>query len=311
METLVASLNTVLYMLLVMVLGRWVVGRLPERDTVVAQLNRLVFSMFLPFMVFQNIYTTDIKSAFDGRLLVYLLTVLCAMWLLLMVLAPKWVQDRPTCGTFIQCAIRSNSIILGIPLISGLCAGQELGCPTLVAAVTTIFFNVIGVITLEVYRGKAPDLRQIGKNLVKNPVLTASIAALFLALLELRLPASVEKAVGTMAGMASPMGLLLIGASLRLGVGQRTGALLGCLLLRLAVIPAIGVSGAVLLGWRGMELCTGLMVLATPTSVSAYSMAQMMGGNGTFAANQVGLSSVLGAVTVFFWILALGGLQLL
>lgn len=56
-----------------------------------------------------------------------------------------------------------------------------------------------------------------------------------------------------------------------------------------------------LLGWRGMELCTGLMVLATPTSVSAYSMAQMMGGNGTFAANQVGLSSVLGAVTVFFW----------
>ena len=41
METLVASLNTVLYMLLVMVLGRWVVGRLPERDTVVAQLNRL------------------------------------------------------------------------------------------------------------------------------------------------------------------------------------------------------------------------------------------------------------------------------
>lgn len=92
METLVASLNTVLYMLLVMVLGRWVVGRLPERGTVVAQLNRLVFSMFLPFMVFQNIYTTDIKSAFDGRLLVYLLTVLCAMWLLLMVLAPKWVQ---------------------------------------------------------------------------------------------------------------------------------------------------------------------------------------------------------------------------
>ena len=62
METLVASLNTVLYMLLVMVLGRWVVGRLPERDTVVAQLNRLVFSMFLPFMVFQNIYTTDIKK---------------------------------------------------------------------------------------------------------------------------------------------------------------------------------------------------------------------------------------------------------
>lgn len=244
METLVASLNTVLYMLLVMVLGRWVVGRLPERDTVVAQLNRLVFSMFLPFMVFQNIYTTDIKSAFDGRLLVYLLTVLCAMWLLLMVLAPKWVQDRPTCGTFIQCAIRSNSIIFGIPLISGLFAGQELGGPTLVAAITTIFFNVIGVITLEVYRGKAPDLRQIGKNLVKNPVLTASIAALFLALLELRLPASVEKAVGTMAGMASPMGLLLIGASLRLGVGQRTGALLGCLLLRLAVIPAIGVSGA-------------------------------------------------------------------
>lgn len=311
MENLLISLNTVLYMLLIMGIGRASFSKLPDRQRVIAQVNKLVFKLFLPAMVFQNIYTTDLKTAFDGALLAYLLVILAVMWLLLMVLVPCFLTDRRTCGAFIQGCLRSNSIIFGLPLIAGLFPGQDLGCPTILTAITTVVFNVIGIITLEFFRGNKPDPRTILRNLSRNPVLLASLAAIALVALRLSLPEFLAKTVGAMAGMASPMGLLLIGASLQFQKQAHNRALWISLFLRLFLIPAISLLGAALLGWHGLELCTVLIIMAAPTSVSAYSMAQVMDSDSTFAANQVGLGSILGAGTVFLWTVLLNAFTLL
>ena len=81
--------------------------------------------------------------------------------------------------------------------------------------------------------------------------------------------------------------------------------------MRLVIIPAIGVTGATFLGWRGIELYTVLIIMATPTAVASYSMAQVMNSDGVFAANQVGMSSLLGAGTIFLWTAVLNFYQLL
>lgn len=306
-----ASLNTVLYMLAIAAIGAWTIRKVPEKEQVIAQMNKIVFSVFLPMMVFQNIYTTDLGTVFDGKLLAYLAVFLFGIWLALMSLAPRWISNRKTCGAFIQCSIRSNSILFGIPIVSGLFAGQALGCSTIITAMITICYNIIGVITLEVFRGNTPNLKSVAGNLVKNPVLIASAAAVMLLLTGLRLPAFLEKTAGAMAGMASPMGLMLIGASLQPGFWRVDRILCASLVLKLLVIPALGLGGAAALGWRGMELCTALIVTASPTAVSAYSMAQVMESDSAFSAREVGMSSVAGAGTVFLWTLLLEALQLL
>ena len=73
------------------------------------------------------------------------------------------------------------------------------------------------------------------------------------------------------------MGMLLIGASLRLGVGQRTGALLGCLLLRLAVIPAIVICA-----------CVGVLV-----ELLAYRPVRRTGNSLTCLITAIAMSFVL------------------
>lgn len=306
-----AALRTALYMLAVMAAGAWTTRRVPERELVVAQLNKMVFSVFLPLMVFQNIYTTDFGTVFDGKLLGCLALFLTLTWLALMVLSPRWISDRKTCGAFIQSSLRGNSILMGIPVAGELFAGQPLGGPTVITALITICCNIIGVITLEIYRGQTPSPKKIAGNLLKNPVLIAGAAAVALLPAGLRLPGFLEKTVESLAGMASPMGLLLIGASLRPGFWRVDRTLGASLLLKLVVIPAFGMTGAVLLGWRGIELCTALIVTASPTAVSAYSMAQVMESDSGFTAKAVGMSSVLGAGTVFLWTALLEALQLL
>ena len=311
MENLTVSLSTTLYMMLVMLIGRMVFRKIPDREIVIAQIDKMVFSIFLPMMAFRNIYTTDLKTAFDAGLLLYMLAVLCTIWLILMVLMPRWIPNRRTCGAFIQGTIRSNAMIFGLSVISELFAGQDLGCPTILSAFTTVGFNLIGVITLEVYRGQRPDPRKIVQNILKNPVLIAGASAVLLVVLDIHLPFFMERTVNAMANMASPMGILLIGASLQMGQCTCKSALAASVLMRLVIIPAIGVTGAALLGWRGIELYTVLIIMATPTAVASYSMAQVMNSDGVFAANQVGMSSLLGAGTIFLWTAVLNFYQLL
>lgn len=311
MEHLMILLNVSLYMLLIMVIGWAGTRRFPHRELVAAQLNRVVFSIFLPIMVFQNIYTANLETAFDGMLLVYLAAVVVSVWLLLMIAAPRWIQNQRICGAFIQASVRSNTIIFGMPIISELFSGQDLGAPTIITVAITVCFNIMGVITLETFRKSRPDLRKILQNIVKNPIVLASAAAIVCLLLGIRLPGFAEKTVSTLASVASPLGLFLIGACIDLRLKRNAGIVFSSLLLRLLVIPAIGLLGAAAMGWRGMELCTVLAVTATPTSVSAYSMAQAMDSDGELSAMLVGLGSILAAGTLFFWLAVLQMLHLL
>jgi len=310
-ENLSASLDTTLHMLLVIAIGKKLLGGTGKNAQLLDQINQLVFKLFLPLMIFQNIYTTDIRVVFDGKLLLYLLAVICIVWLFLLWHTPRWIHDRKTCGAFIQGTVRSNTIVFGMPVISSLYPDYDLGCPTLLTAIVTVVFNVVGAITLEIYRGNCVDIRKMMRNLLKNPVLIASVTAISLVLLQVSLPSFVWKTVDVMAAMGSPMGLLLIGANLQINLGKSPKTLMVSMVLRLVVIPAIALCGAVFLGWHGMELCTVLIIMAAPTSVSAYSMARAMESDSEFTAYQVGVSSILGTGTVFLWCALLETMKLL
>ena len=75
-----------------------------------------------------------------------------------------------------------------------------------------------------------------------------------------------------------------------------------CVLGRLVVAPLIFVTGGALLGFRGIELATLLVMLAAPTAVSSFTMAQQMDSNGELAAEAVVMTSALSCVTLFLWI---------
>ena len=82
-------------------------------------------------------------------------------------------------------------------------------------------------------------------------------------------------------------------------------------MLRLLVIPAVFVTGAAILGFRGQELCALLILFAAPTAVSSYPTAVAMGADGDFAAQMVAYTTVFCLPTIFVWTLILNSLGLM
>jgi len=116
MENLMISANAVLPMCLVMALGYGTrrLGWLRREE--ISTINKIAFRIFLPCLLYYNIYCSDLSGSFDPLLMAYavggvLLTFGLALGYTL--LTEKLPERR---GVLIQGMFRSNYVIMGIPV---------------------------------------------------------------------------------------------------------------------------------------------------------------------------------------------------
>ena len=84
MENLILSLNTVVPLFLLMMLGYFLkrIKLMPE--SILTQLNKLVFNVFLAASLFYNIYTTKLEDAWSTNAVVYIVVSVVLIFLLLL-----------------------------------------------------------------------------------------------------------------------------------------------------------------------------------------------------------------------------------
>ena len=109
-------LNAVIPLVLYLVVGMLVrkYSVLTEKD--VRKFNKMVFVVFFPALMFENLYSADISEAFDGRLILFAcLFVLAVCGITWGIVVRMDIPDR-TRGAMIQAVYRSNFILMGLPV---------------------------------------------------------------------------------------------------------------------------------------------------------------------------------------------------
>ena len=305
MKELSLSANAVLPVFLMMAAGYLSrrLGVLKRED--VAKYNRVAFLVFLPCLLFYNVYRSDLSSAVNPRLIAYavlgVLVVFTAAYVLVQRLEP--LDERR--GVLIQGIFRSNYVILGLPIAQALLGEGELGAVSVLIAIVVPLFNVLAVFVLERFRGGSVSSGQVALQVVKNPLVVSSALGVAALLVGLKLPGVVEKAVSGLGAVATPLQLFLLGAFFRFeGLGRYVRALSAVTTVKLVVTPAIFLSLAAVLGFRGVEFVALLGIFASPTAVNSFTMAQQMGGDAELAGDIVVSTSVFSAITMFLWIFA-------
>ena len=115
MSDFVVCVNAVLPLFIIMGLGYAArrLGAIRRED--VPRLNKMAFRFFLPVLLFYNIYTSDLSSAVQPKLLLF--TAVCVLCLYGLsfgyVLMTEKSSDKR--GVMIQGIYRSNFVIMGIP----------------------------------------------------------------------------------------------------------------------------------------------------------------------------------------------------
>ena len=243
--------------------------------------------------------------------ILYGVAVLMVLFLIAMTVVPKYVKPRPTAASYGQAIFRSNYLIFGAAVAESIYGAGNIGIVSLLGAVAVPLFNAQAAILLETARQGTASTKKLLLAIAKNPTVIATVMGLAVNFSGIVLPELVLGVVEDLSGLTTPLSFLSIGVSLSLGAVSKKGYLTSGILLRLVLIPLVFVAIAVLLGFRGQELCALLILFAAPTAVSSYPMAVAMDADGDFAAQMVAYTTVFCLPTIFLWTLLLNSMHML
>ncbi|MCR5826466.1 MAG: AEC family transporter [Oscillospiraceae bacterium] len=312
MNSLIICLNAIFPIFFIIAAGYAAKRAGILRETEVPRMNAVAFKVFMPAMCLYNVYHSELSAALRPKLFVFTFLGILLVFGAALLFAVKCVKDRSRRSVVAQGLYRSNYLIVGVPFVSGLVGEGNLGAAAVMGALVAPMFNVLAVILLESYNGTKTNKKKLLLNIAKNPLILGSFAGLVLLLLGVTLPSPLEIAIRDMSRTASPLLLFLLGAFFHFGDARQHWRELAAVTLgRLVVIPAVMLTLAVALGFRGSDLATLVAVFASSTAVASFTMAEQMGGDAKLAGNIVVMTSACASFTLFAWSLVLKLLALI
>ncbi len=296
------SVNAVLPLFVIMAAGYAVKRAGLLRDKDVPRLNALAFQVFLPCLLFYNIYVSDLSESVRPKLILFVVCGVFAVYLSALILVLAIEKEPEKRGVMIQGLYRSNYVVVGIPIAAALSGGGSLGVVTLLIAILVPIFNVLAVVTLAGFCGRRVNVGGTLADILKNPLIISTALGLLIKWMGLTIPGFLFAAVKDMGAASTPLQLLILGAFFQIpGMKEHRKSLVVTVFGRLVVVPGLMLSAAAALGFRGVEFVALIGCFASPTATSSFVMTQQMGGDAGLAGDIVVLTSALCPFTIFGW----------
>ena len=313
MENFTFALNATIPVFLVIALG-YVLQRVHFlNDAFNKTANEFVFRCALPVSLFRSIAGMDFYSEFDLGFCLFCFLGTTVMFLGIWAAAWLFMKDKGQVGAFAQASARSSAAVLGIALAVNIYGDAGMVPMMIMSAVP--FFNVYSVLILSFSPQMddeghlLPAARGLGAvkkacvNVAKNPLILGILAGLPFALLRVKVPAMLDSALSSIGATATPIALLVVGASFSGGEALKRwkGAAVSSLV-KLFLLPGIFLPLAAMLGFRNSQMIAILIMTGSPTTVASFVMAKNMHADGVLTANAVLLSTMLSAVSITIWL---------
>lgn len=306
LDNLLFSINTVFPVFIIVFLG-WVFKQTGFLSgEFFSSSDKLVFNVALPALMFTEVANASIETALNAKLVVFICGAIILSFLILCVSVPLFVKGSCRRGAFIQGAYRSNFSILGVPLAQAIFGNEGLECAAVMMPFVILLFNVFAVIILSIYAPEEQKLslgktiRKIAVSIIKNPLIIAVLSGVPFMILGIKLPVIASKSLGYLSGMCVALALLSLGANFRVEeLRGRWGYALSSSLIKTIVLPALVVTAAIILGFRGVHLGVIFVLFTSPTAVSSYIMAKSMKSDHCLAGQILIMTTGISVFTIF------------
>lgn len=314
LSNFIFSINAVAPVFLLMILGIAFMRFGVFDEIFVAKLNTFVFKVALPVLVFYDLCGEDFYRVWDTRFVLFCF-IATALSIILCGAVSYLLRDRALQGEFIQSAYRSSAAIMGIALIQNIYGSSGMAPLMIVGSVP--LYNVMAVVVLSFYKPQREPLNRklilsACKGIVTNPIIWGVVLGLIWALLRLPLPQILNNTAENIGRLATPLGLLAMGAGFDLKKARESVSSAGlAAFIKLIGLGLIFIPIAVFMGFTGNKLAAILIMCCSSTTVSCYVMAKNMGHEGTLTSSTVMLTTLFLSFTLTGWLFVLKTLGLL
>lgn len=322
MDNFIFALNSTMPLFLVILLGYFLQRTGMLNDVFNNTANDYVFKCALPVSLFRSIANMDFYGGFNLTFCLFCFLGTTVMFLGTWAIAALTMKERRWVGAFSQAAVRSSGAILGLALATNIYGDTGMVPMMIMSAVP--FFNVYSVLILSfspqvdgqgnllpaVWGGAA--VRKACLDVLRNPLIIGVLLGVPFALLRWQVPAMLDSALNMVGGTASPVALLVVGASFSGAEAlTRWKPAAAAAFVKLLLLPAVFLPLAALMGFRGSEMVAVLIMAGSPTTVSAFVMAKKMHGDAVLTSNAVVISTVFSAFSITLWLFFLRSFALI
>ena len=322
MNSFIFAVNAVMPIILMVCVG-YCLKRIGFIDSVFAsKANKLVFRVFLPCMLFLNVYKIGTLSGFDLKYVGYVLGFQFVAFLVMIPVVRKLTPDPGKRGVLLQASFRSNYALVGIPLATSLFDDAGAAVATLLSVALIPMINMLAVVSLTIFREgdgeKKPSVVSIAKRIVlgvvKNPLIISIatgcvvlvIRAIFVKFgVGFRLTdiKPIYSVLTSLSSVATPIALIVLGAQFEFSaITDMRREIISGVLVKGIIIPLLALAIAAVFFrnvFGGAHFASFVAAFATPVAVSTVPMAQEMDGNVALAGQLVVWSTVLSGFVIF------------
>ncbi len=270
------------------------------------QANRLVYYIAIPAMIFSSIAKASLKT--EVHVSVILITLFTLTVIAVAAFGMTRVLNMPnqSKGSFIQSAFHGNLGYIGFAVAFYYLGNKGFVKTAIIAGFVMILQNILAVAVLQYHSEKndnGPNLGDTVKKTMANPVILSALAGILFSFFNIPMPQIIDRSLEILKGLALPMALLIIGASLSFqSLKPRFANVLIATFIKLILAPAIGMLLFRVFSIAPEHYLPGLIILSSPTATLSYIMAKEIGGDPDFAVAVISICTLLSSLTYGFWL---------
>ncbi|GAB3490267.1 AEC family transporter [Curvibacter fontanus] len=269
------------------------------------QVEILVYYFLFPVLLFHSIVRSPLdlgaaSSLIGAALTMGVIGIALSYALPFLPLIGRHVDARLHAASA-QVAFRFNSFI-GLALADRLAGPEGLLLLAVLIGFCVPLFNVGAVWPMARHAQ-----RSVGRELLRNPLIVATVSGLIANVLGFRVPVWADPTLSRIGGASLALGLMAAGAGLRFSsLGRGKALTVAVLAIKHLLLPLVALGLSRAFGLSPVQTTILLAFSALPTASSCYVLAARMGYDGAYVAGLVTLSTLLGVVSLSF---ALGVLR--
>ena len=308
LNNLIFSLNATMPIFLMMVVGYFlkIIKMLDEQSTPV--INKIVFRVFLPALLFNDLVKQDFVSIWDGQFILFCLLSTFASILISALLA-RFFCKKAVVGEYIQGSFRSAAATLGIAFMTNVYDNVAMVALMIIGCVP--IYNIFSVFLLSVTAPKDNEISEsivlkTCKSIATNPIILSIFAGAVWSVLKLPQPKIIFRGIEYLANVASPLALIGLGASFEFkNLRDHLKPVLSVSFNKLILFVVLFMPVCIWLGFRDEKIVSALIMLGSATTSSSFIMAKNMGHDGKLSSCVVMVTTLLSSFTLTIWLFVL------
>ena len=260
----------------------------------------IVFYVALPLKLFSDIRSAQIQSL-PTTYVAYILLGICLVFFATWIAARPFIRDRRKLSAFVHCSFRSNFVYVGYPILESLYGTPSPEHMIVITVFGLTLYNILAIVILTLYSESEDKKLHPGKillKILKNPMIIAIFIGVLFNILEIPVYEGLDKGIGLLASLCTPLSLLLIGASLSFESAKKDmGLVLTSATIRTVLTPLVLIPLGMAMGLSAVELGIAYVFWATPCAINCFIYTREMGGDYELASKIITTSFLFAIVT--------------